>query len=132
MDYWSGVFGNILASLIGTGIAAYLGLVLYKRQLEQDKSNKMDLAIQSLIWELETHKDLMGKHITYVQKGQDIEHHPISYMLSTVSYEAVKSAGARAHHSIHQPCSLLFSLSFQEHAHWTHRPARESSTPRRL
>jgi len=93
MDYWSGVFGNIVASLIGTGLGAIFGLLLYRYQLRKERLNNIQTAVESLLWELKTHKNLMEKHISYLYRGRDIQHRPASYMFSTASYESIMSVG---------------------------------------
>ena len=93
MDYWSGVFGNIVASLIGTGLGAIFGLLLYRHQLRKERLNNIQTAVESLLWELKTHKNLMEKHISYLYRGRDIQLHPTSYIFSTASYESIMSVG---------------------------------------
>ena len=97
MDYWSGVLGSIVASLIGTAIGAFLGYFggvrLFRRQLEEDNVDKVNMVVDSLMWELERHNNRLMQKPSYEKPSETTEEHPIYYAHSTSSFVSVVSAG---------------------------------------
>ena len=97
MNYWSGVVGGIVASLIGAAIGAFLGYFggvrLFRKQLEEDNISKVNMTVDSLMWELERHKNRLMQKPSYIKASETTEEVLTYYAYSTSSFESVIHAG---------------------------------------
>ncbi len=62
MDWWPGVLGNIVASLIGTGAGYYAGIRLFRHQLQEEEKARKKAVCDSLIAELKRNKKILQKY----------------------------------------------------------------------
>ena len=93
MDYWSGVLGSIVATAIGAFLGYFGGVRLFRRQLEEDNVIKVNMAVDSLMWELERHKNRLTLNPSYRIPSETTEDNLNYYAHSAYSFESVVSAG---------------------------------------
>jgi len=92
MDYWSGVFGNIVASLIGALAGYYGGTKLFRKQQKEEDKNRLNMIINSIGQELGNHKSILDDYRPY-QNIKENEMIPVMIIYPVVAFESAIYAG---------------------------------------